>query len=122
MSLLFLPCQIRQMPEGELLVRSARCVLDNLGSHKGKAVRNMIRNAGAHLMFLPPYSPDLNPIEQVFEPFPPPCAKAPGFSFRAHPVSGPGIRRDKFATLRSNLLRLAPSPEPMNLKKCFSFQ
>ena len=43
-----------------------RRVLDNLGSHKGKAVRNMIRNAGAHLMFLPPYSPDLNPIEQVF--------------------------------------------------------
>ena len=41
-------------------------VLDNLGSHKGKAVRNMIRNAGAHLMFLPPYSPDLNPIEQAF--------------------------------------------------------
>ena len=41
-------------------------MLDNLGSHKGKAVRNMIRNAGAHLMFLPPYSPDLNPIEQVF--------------------------------------------------------
>ncbi len=41
-------------------------VLDNLGSHKGKAVRNMIRNAGAHLMFLPPYSPNLNPIEQVF--------------------------------------------------------
>ena len=37
-----------------------------MGSHKGKAVRNMIRNAGAHLMFLPPYSPDLNPIEQVF--------------------------------------------------------
>jgi transposase len=41
-------------------------VLDNLGSHKGKAVRKMIREAGAHLMFLPPYSPDLNPIEQVF--------------------------------------------------------
>ena len=41
-------------------------VLDNLGSHKGKAVRSAIRNAGAHLLFLPPYSPDLNPIEQVF--------------------------------------------------------
>ena len=41
-------------------------VLDNLGSHKGKAVRQAIRKAGAHLMFLPPYSPDLNPIEQVF--------------------------------------------------------
>lgn len=41
-------------------------ILDNLGSHKGKAVRKAIRDAGAHLIFLPPYSPDLNPIEQVF--------------------------------------------------------
>lgn len=41
-------------------------VLDNLGSHKGKAVRRAIRAAGAHLLFLPPYSPDLNPIEMVF--------------------------------------------------------
>lgn len=41
-------------------------VLDNLGSHKGKAVRAAIRAAGAKLFFLPPYSPDLNPIEQVF--------------------------------------------------------
>jgi putative transposase len=41
-------------------------VLDNLGPHKGRAVRAAIRVAGAHLLFLPPYSPDLNPIEQVF--------------------------------------------------------
>jgi transposase len=41
-------------------------VLDNLGSHKGPAVRAAIRAAGARLVFLPPYSPDLNPIEQVF--------------------------------------------------------
>jgi transposase len=41
-------------------------VLDNLGSHKGKAARNAIRARGAHFIFLPPYSPDLNPIEQVF--------------------------------------------------------
>ena len=41
-------------------------VLDNLGSHKGKAVRHAIRAAGAHLLFLPAYSPDLNPIEQLF--------------------------------------------------------
>ena len=41
-------------------------MMDNLGSHKGKAVRAAIRQAGAHLLFLPPYSPDLNPIEQVF--------------------------------------------------------
>jgi transposase len=37
-----------------------------LGSHKGKPARNAIRARGAHLLFLPPYSPDLNPIEQVF--------------------------------------------------------
>ncbi len=41
-------------------------VFDNLGSHKGKAIRRAIRTVGAKLFFLPPYSPDLNPIEQVF--------------------------------------------------------
>jgi transposase len=41
-------------------------IMDNLGSHKGPAVRRAIRAAGARLFFLPPYSPDLNPIEQVF--------------------------------------------------------
>ena len=41
-------------------------ILDNLGSHKGKAVRRAIRSTGAKLIFLPKYSPDLNPIEQVF--------------------------------------------------------
>ena len=41
-------------------------ILDNLGSHKGKAARQLIRAVGAKLLFLPPYSPDLNPIEQVF--------------------------------------------------------
>ena len=41
-------------------------VMDNLGSHKNRAIRKAIRAAGARLVFLPPYSPDLNPIEQVF--------------------------------------------------------
>jgi transposase len=41
-------------------------VMDNLGSHKGAAVRQAIRATGAKLFFLPPYSPDLNPIEQAF--------------------------------------------------------
>jgi putative transposase len=41
-------------------------MMDHLGSHKGKAVRHAIRSAGAKLFFLPKYSPDLNPIEQVF--------------------------------------------------------
>lgn len=41
-------------------------IMDNLGSHKGVAVRKAIRAVGAKLLFLPPYSPDLNPIEQLF--------------------------------------------------------
>lgn len=41
-------------------------VMDNLGSHKSQAVRDAIRAAGAHRLLLPAYSPDLNPIEQVF--------------------------------------------------------
>ena len=41
-------------------------IMDNLSSHKRKAVRQAIRDAGARLLFLPKYSPDLNPIEQVF--------------------------------------------------------
>jgi transposase len=41
-------------------------IMDNLGSHKREAIRKAIRGAGAKLIFLPKYSPDLNPIEQVF--------------------------------------------------------
>ena len=55
---------------GTVLVPTLRpgdiVVMDNLGSHKSKAVRRAIRTAGAHLLFLPKYSPDLNPIEQLF--------------------------------------------------------
>jgi transposase len=40
--------------------------MDNLGSHKAAAVRRAIRAADATLLFLPKYSPDLNPIEQFF--------------------------------------------------------
>jgi transposase len=41
-------------------------VMDNLGSHKGKAVRQAIEAVGAKLLYLPPYSPDFNPIESAF--------------------------------------------------------
>ena len=41
-------------------------IMDNLRSHKSKAIRAAIRAAGAKLLFLPPYSPDLNPIELAF--------------------------------------------------------
>ena len=48
------------------LKRGDIVIMDNLGSHKGEAIRAIIKGAGARLLFLPPYSPDLNPIEQVF--------------------------------------------------------
>ena len=41
-------------------------VMDNLSSHKGPAVRCAIEAAGANLLYLPPYSPDFNPIENAF--------------------------------------------------------
>lgn len=41
-------------------------IMDNLSSHKRQGVRTAIEARGAELRFLPPYSPDLNPIEQVF--------------------------------------------------------
>ena len=53
-------CLVPALKPGDIVI------VDNLGSHKGIAVRNAIRAAGAKLFFLPPYSPDLNPIEQVF--------------------------------------------------------
>ncbi len=41
-------------------------IMDNLSSHKGPRVREMIEAAGASLLYLPPYSPDFNPIEKAF--------------------------------------------------------
>ncbi len=41
-------------------------VMDNLSSHKRARTRELIESSGAELVFLPPYSPDLNPIEMIF--------------------------------------------------------
>ncbi len=41
-------------------------VMDNLGAHKGERVRELIEGRGCELLYLPPYSPDLNPIEEAF--------------------------------------------------------
>ncbi|WP_024511057.1 transposase, partial [Bradyrhizobium sp. ARR65] len=51
---------VPQLQPGDIVV------MDNLGSHKAAALRRQIRAAGARLWYLPPYSPDLNPIEQTF--------------------------------------------------------
>ena len=51
---------VAMLREGDIVV------LDNLSSHKGHEIETMIREAGADLWFLPPYSPDLNPIEKMW--------------------------------------------------------
>ncbi len=55
---------------GQVLVPDLRpgdvVIMDNLSSHKRRRVRELIEDAGAHLVFLPAYSPDLNPIELIF--------------------------------------------------------
>jgi len=53
-------CLLPTLRAGDLVI------MDNLSSHKSPAVRTAIERVGATLRFLPPYSPDLNPIEQVF--------------------------------------------------------
>jgi transposase len=50
---------VPELREGDIVI------LDNLGSHKAPAIRQALRTAGAKVFFLPAYSPDLNPIEQV---------------------------------------------------------
>jgi transposase len=63
----FVSFDLRQSADAVPTLRPGDIVsLDNLGSHKSKAVRDAIRAAGAKRIFLPAYSPDLNPIEQVF--------------------------------------------------------
>lgn len=54
---------VRELSQGDIVV------LDNLSSHKQAGVREAIESVGARLMFLPPYSPDLNPIELAFSKF-----------------------------------------------------
>jgi len=55
---------------GQMLVRTLKLgdvvIMDNLSSHKLTSVRTLIEAAGARLFFLPPYSPDFNPIEKAF--------------------------------------------------------
>jgi transposase len=53
-------CLVPKLKVGDVVV------LDNVGAHKPHAILQLIRNAGAHVLFLPPYSPDLNPIENAW--------------------------------------------------------
>ena len=91
-------------------------IIDNLGSHKGKAIRQTIRAAGAKLFFLPKYSPDLNPIEKFFAKLsntgcerPPDAPSMP--SIMPSPTSCPSLPRPNAQTtsLRPDMPNLKPS-------------
>ena len=89
-------------------------ILDNLGSHKGKAVRTPIKAAGASLLFLPKYSPDLNPIEQVF-------AKLKGFVRKAAPRTLDAISRaiaQALATSRQPNAKTISPAQDMRQPRC----
>ena len=82
-------------------------VVDNLGSHKVAGVREAIEARGATLMFLPPYSPDLNPIEQVF-------AKLKALLRRAEPRT----RKTLWKTIATTLDRFSASECRNYLTNC----
>ena len=53
-------CLVPTLAKGDIVV------MDNLSSHKGPRVEQLIKAAGAELRYLPPYSPDMNPIEKAY--------------------------------------------------------
>ena len=93
----------RAVPPVPTLKPSDVVILDNLGSHKGKAVRKAILDVGAGLVFLPKYSPDLNPIEQVFAKF------------------KTLLRKVGSANLRGHLRRLRRNPRPYPPAECAAY-
>lgn len=86
-------------------------IIDNLGSHKATAVRRAIRAAGAKLFFLPPYSPDLNPIEQLFAKLKALLRKA---ARRTVEATGAPDRHPPRRLLRAGMRQL-----PQKLRLCF---
>jgi transposase len=78
-------------------------VIDNLASHKSKAVRGAIRAAGAKFFFLPPYSPHLNPIEQVYRKAEGDAPQGPG-TYRRQPMAPHRPPVDGLSTTRMRQL------------------
>jgi transposase len=85
-------------------------VLDNLAVHKHPAVRASIEQAGAHLRFLPPYSPDFNPIELAF-------AKLKAFDKQLHAL-GDGVADARPVQVsRASQLRSPPRQHPLDARE-----
>ena len=99
--------------------------MDNLGSHKGKVVRALIRSRGAKLFFLPKYPPDLDPIEQVFAKLKHPLRKVaarPSRPSGTRSVVAPslhtkGSRSDGAGSKRSAKKRICPINQARCLRK-----
>ena len=85
-------------------------IMDNLSSHKGLAVRQAIEAAGASLLFLPPYSPDFNPIENAFAKL-----KALLRALQSEPSTacGTGSPVSSTASPRKNAPTTSPRPDTM---------
>jgi transposase len=73
-------------------------VMDNLGAHRPQRVRKLIEERGCELLFLPPYSPELNPIEEAFS----------RRSRTPYPSSGPERKRRLWKPWAGHWMRLAP--------------
>jgi transposase len=82
-------------------------VLDNLGSHTATGVREAVEGAGCRLLFLPPYSPDLNPIENAF-------SKLKGLLRKAAERTVEGL----WAAIGRLLLRFAPDECRNYIRQC----
>ena len=76
------------------LSRGDIVIIDNLGSHKGAGVRQAIEASGAKLIYLPPYSPDFNPIEKAFSKLKAPLRKAE----QNEPSTACGIGSESYST------------------------
>ena len=88
-------------------------VLDNLAVHKQPEIRAAIEAAGAHLRFLPPYSPDFNPIEQAF-------AKLKAFLRAARPRSfDQVVRADRDRARPLHTHRMRQLRAPLRLSRCY---
>jgi transposase len=105
----------------QFLVTSLRpgdiVVMDNLSSHKDPAIRRAVRTAGAKLFYLPPYSPDLNPIEQAFSKLKTLLRKANARSFEAIEVAIRNLLKELTPQDCRNYFRKAGyhQPEPITL-------
>ncbi len=97
-------CLVPTLSKGDIVV------MDNLSSHKGPTVEQLIKAAGAELRYLPPYSPDMNPIEKAYSKLKAlPYAKSPNEQSRA--CSSPSAP----APISSNLPNASTTSGPADM-------